>query len=71
MSTTIRDQFSHEVELFLATRGMAPTDFGVHAVNNPSFVQRLREGMDFRVSTIDRVRKFMMEHAQQQQNSAA
>ncbi len=61
MST--REKFLSDVEAFLAKTGMPPSIFGKKAVNDPAFVQRLREGIDPRKRTMDRVADFMNSNA--------
>ena len=61
MST--REKFLSDVEAFLARTGMPPSIFGKKAVNDPAFVQRLREGIDPRTRTMDRVVDFMKSNA--------
>lgn len=60
MST--REQFLAEVEAYLKAHDMDPSNLGILALRNPAFVMRLRAGMDVRVSTMDRVQKWMREH---------
>jgi hypothetical protein len=52
-----------DIETFLKARGMAPTTFGQKALNDPAFVFRLRASngqRDMKVSTIQKVRNFML-----------
>lgn len=51
-----------EVNAFLARHGMKPPDFGKLAMNDLGFVYRLRDGLDVRASTIDKLRRFMAEY---------
>lgn len=53
-------QLLKDIEMFMAVRGMNATQFGKQALNNPAFVFRLRQGMDIRSSTAQRVRNFML-----------
>lgn len=53
---------------FLRQSGMADTTFGRQAMGDPNFVFDLREGRDYRVSTVQRVEKFI---ADKTQNEAA
>lgn len=48
-----------EVEAFLDRHEMSPTAFGLASVNDGHFVRDLREGKDIKLSTVDRVIKFM------------
>lgn len=54
-----RDQLLAEIEAFLVRHNMRPTRFGLKAMNDGKFVFMLREGVDIRLSSVDRVRKFM------------
>lgn len=54
-----REQLLAEVEAFLKRESIAPSQFGQDAVNDRSFVGRLRRGADVRLETADRVRAFM------------
>lgn len=47
------------VEAFLVEHKMVPTTFGKLAVNDGSFVSRLRAGVDMKVSTLRRAVAFM------------
>lgn len=58
-----REKFLADVEAFLTATGMAPSMFGREAVNDPAFVQRLREGIDPRTRTMDRAYEFMKQEA--------
>ena len=48
-----------EIEAFLLATGMSATAFGARALNDPPFVQQLRTGRDIKMSTAEKVRKFM------------
>lgn len=48
-----------EIEAFLNRTGMSATAFGAKALNDPPFVQQLRDGRDPKMSTVDRIRDFM------------
>jgi hypothetical protein len=48
-----------EVERFLKRHDMAPTTFGLRAVNDAKLVANLRSGLDVRTRTADRIREFM------------
>ncbi|MDH3376204.1 MAG: hypothetical protein OEQ39_04450 [Gammaproteobacteria bacterium] len=58
----IEKQFKEAVETYLLQSGIRPTVLGMQAVNDPSFVTRLRGGRNFKVQTIDRVYEWMKEH---------
>ncbi len=51
--------FRREVEAFLGTTGTKGYVFGELALNDPSFVDRLRRGASFRLSTVARARAWM------------
>lgn len=51
--------FRNEVEAFLARTGMKPGKFGIGAVGDTSFVQKLRSGASPRLTTVEKVRRWM------------
>ena len=51
--------FRNEVEAFLSRTGMKPGKFGTGAVGDPSFVQKLRSGASPRLTTVEKVRRWM------------
>lgn len=51
--------FRREVEAFLTLTRTKPYVFGEQAAGDPSFVERLRRGVSFRLVTVDRVRAWM------------
>lgn len=53
------DQFKADIEAFLKRTGMAHTTFGKKALGDAMFVQRIRNGADPKISTAEKVRKFM------------
>ena len=55
--------FRREVEAFLTHSRTKPYVFGEQAAGDPSFVERLRRGVSFRLVTVDRVRAWMAAHA--------
>ena len=55
--------FRREVEAFLNASRTKPYVFGEQAAGDPSFVERLRRGVSFRLVTVDRVRAWMAAHA--------
>lgn len=60
MSTqTLAQQFLDEIEAFLTLTGTDPTSFGRAAVNDPTFVFRLRSGRSPTAKTIDAVRGYI------------
>ena len=48
-----------EIEAFLKATGMSATAFGVEVLNDPPFVQQLRNGRDPKMSTAEKCRGFM------------
>jgi hypothetical protein len=60
MST--QEQILSEIEAFLTREGMAPTAFGLAAMRDKGFVNRLRAGGNITVTTADRLRNFMASH---------
>ncbi len=61
MASMVLDEFRHRVEDFLVRTSLAPSRFGLLACNDPAFVQDLRAGREPRLSTIEKVDKFMNE----------
>lgn len=57
MST--HQQLLAEIEQFLSDENMAPTKFGLKALNDAKFVANLRAGADVTTRTMDRVRTFI------------
>jgi predicted transcriptional regulator len=61
--SNIADDFLAEIERFLEATGMPPTNLGLASVNDGHLVRKLRAGLvDPRASTIDKVRKYMLDH---------
>lgn len=54
--------FLEQIDAYLERTGMTPTVFSVHAMSNPMFVSRLREGVKPRENTIQKVLAFMDDH---------
>ena len=59
---TAREKFLAEIEAYLAATGMTPTDFGLAALNDGSFVGRVRDGRAPNLNTVERVRSWMAAH---------
>ena len=55
----IRQQLVDEIDTFLARHLMTAADFGIASMRDIAFVYKVRKGRDVRVSTVDRVRKYM------------
>lgn len=58
-----RTQLLHDVEAFLKRTNMFASEFGRRVANNTALVTRLRNGLDVRLETADRIRRFMQEYA--------
>jgi predicted transcriptional regulator len=58
-----KEQLLAEVETFLREAGITQSQFGQAAVNDRSFVSRLRKGSDVRLETADRVRAFIVAYS--------
>lgn len=58
-------EFMQDIEQFLDAHQMSASRFGLLALNDRDFVFRMRRGSDVRISTIDRVREFMMREARE------
>jgi len=56
---SLADSFRTKVEAYLAQSGMTPTDFSHLAARDAGFVLQLRRGRDCRISTVDKVTKWM------------
>lgn len=56
--------FLDKIEAFLKANEMSATAFGMAALNDPRFVMDLRGGRDVKMSTIERVEKFMAQRAE-------
>lgn len=54
-----------EIEAFLLANSMSATAFGADALNDPPFVAQLRNGRDVKLSTAERVRKFIADPERQ------
>ena len=57
-----REALVAEVNAFLDRNGVAPTVFGVAALNDPKFVIGLRNGADVKTVTLDKVRLYMSKY---------
>ena len=55
----IGPMFRREVEAFISVKGISESRFGTEAAGDDSFVKRLRDGVSFRLATVDRVRTWM------------
>lgn len=56
---SIQDELLADIDRYLAERGISETTFGRKAVNDWSFVGRLRGGGGVTVRTVERVRRFL------------
>ncbi|WP_072378768.1 hypothetical protein [Novosphingobium sp. NDB2Meth1] len=50
-----------QIEEFMDAHQLSEWQFGEQAVNDRHFVRQLRAGRDLRMSTVERVRRFMTE----------
>jgi len=57
-----RAQLLSDIEEFLRRNNMFATEFGRRVANNTALVTRLRSGLDVRLETADRIRKFMAQY---------
>lgn len=53
------DALLREIREFLEQTGMAPTTFGLAAVNDGKFVARIEAGGGLTLRTVERVREFI------------
>jgi predicted transcriptional regulator len=56
------EKFVRLVLRFLKKHNMPETKFGTLCMGDTAFVSRLRAGADTRLSTVDKVKKFMTEY---------
>jgi hypothetical protein len=49
-----------DITAFCEARDLSEGQFGVLALNDKNFVPQLRDGRDIRVSTAEKVRRFMV-----------
>jgi predicted transcriptional regulator len=59
---SLLDSFRQEVEAYLRESQMRPTDFSYLAARDGGFVTGLRKGRDPRLSTADKVQRWMREN---------
>jgi hypothetical protein len=50
----------NDIEAFIETHEMSPTQFGIAALRDKHFIRDLKNGRDIRLSTEQRVRRFML-----------
>ena len=55
MTRTISEHFLERVEAFLASTGTKPSEFGLSAIGDRSFVLNLRRGRSPTLVTVDKV----------------
>lgn len=48
-----------DIDDYVARTGMTRTAFGIKAAGNPNLYGRLRDGRNFTLQTLDRVRSFI------------
>ena len=66
----IGPDFRREVEAFLEVTGIRARRLGVDALGDPSFVEKLWEGWSARLTTVERVRAWMVDTATPSQRAA-
>lgn len=59
----LSDTLLREIEVFLDQHEMSATAFGLAALNDGHFVRDLRRGKDVRLSTAEKIRRFIVEHS--------
>ena len=59
------------IEAHIEAAGIAPSEFGRLAMNDPNFVADLRGGRDYRRSTEAKVLDFIRAHPPKKQSEAA
>jgi hypothetical protein len=62
--------FLIEIEMYLQAAGISHSTFGRKAVNDGSFVARVRAGANLTIKTIARVRQYMADHPPSTQNTS-
>ena len=67
----LKDEIIQETNAFIKRTGMNQTDFGWQVMRDVAFVGKLRKGLDIRVSTVDKLRKFMREYKGPEKTDAA
>lgn len=50
----------NDIDAFCAAHGLTETQFGLASLNDKNFVPQLRAGRDVRLSTLEKVRQFML-----------
>lgn len=60
-----------EIEAFLPKRGIKETTFGLMAVNDGKFVQRLRGEANMTLATINRAREFIRHETEKKAEAEA
>jgi hypothetical protein len=60
------NEFLKKIEEFLASSGMSATNFGIKAMNNPTFVFDIRNGRQCLDSTKDKVLDFINNYKQEE-----
>ncbi len=48
-----------EISRYMKTHNLSPTRFGIEALNDPTFVSKLRNGREIRPSTMAKLKEFM------------
>lgn len=59
--TFCRETLARKVGAHIKRAGISATRFGYEAAGDPGFLRKLRDGHDFRVSTLERVQAYLNE----------
>lgn len=51
-----------KIEAFMEATGLSEWQFGEAALNDKHLIRQLRSGRDLRMSTVERINRFMAEH---------
>lgn len=64
------ERLNTDVEAFLKRHNMKAYLLGKYAINDPMFVNTMREGRDFRLSTVEKVYSFMADYESESRQEA-
>lgn len=64
MTQSPTDPFLAELKAFLKRTGVSDSRLGRDAVGDPNFMRQVRSGRQIRPRTVERLRKYMLEHAE-------
>lgn len=60
----------NDIEAFCEAQGLTESQFGILALNDKNFVPQFRAGRDVRLSTVEKVRQFMLTYRPPQDAAA-